>query len=332
MISRRTVLASSLALPLAAPLAACDRTSAEPTPPAVPSLKSVAPCPFGTAIKAMQIDDPDWVALARANVSQLTPEWEMKMEYVLADGLDRPRFDRTDRIAAFAAAEGMALHGHTLIWYSQGKEAFEGLSGAAFDRAFDGYIAAMAGRYRGKVRSWDVVNEPILDDGSAMRDCHWSARYGHDGYILRAFEQARIADPEAVLFLNEYNQESIPAKGAQFLRLVERLLKAGCPLQGLGLQSHLWIDIPEGVIAAYMREIAQFGLPIHVSELDCTLRTENPLDLRSQADRLARQSARVTELAGAFTALPPAQRFAFTVWGLRDTRAWRMTLGVRTEL
>lgn len=315
--SRRAILAAPLAL------AACDRfASAETSPPNVPPLKSIAPAPFGTAIKASQIDDPDWVALARANVSQLTPEWEMKMEYILANGLDRPNFDRSDRIAAFARAEGMAMHGHTLIWYAQGKEAFAGLSGAAFDRAFDGYIAAVAGRYRGKVRSWDVVNEPILDDGSGMRDCHWSARYGHDGYILRAFEKARIADPDAVLFLNEYNQESVPAKGAQFLKLVERLLKAGCPLQGLGLQSHLWIDIPEGVIAAYMREISQFGLPIHVSELDCTLRTENRLDLRSQADRIAAQGARVTELASAFAALPKAQQFAFTVWGLRDTDSW----------
>ena len=317
--TRRTLLASSLALPLAA----CDRfASPEATPPSVPPLKSIAPAPFGTAIKAMQIDDPAWVTLAHANVSQLTPEWEMKMEYILANGLERPNFDRTDRIAAFAQSNGMAMHGHTLIWYSQGKEAFAGLDNAAFDRAFDGYIAAVAGRYRGKVRSWDVVNEPILDDGSAMRDCHWSQRYGQDGYILRAFEKARIADPEAVLFLNEYNQESVPAKGAQFLKLVERLLKAGCPLQGLGLQSHLWIDIPEGVLAAYMREVAQFGLPIHVSELDCTLRTENRLDLRSQADRLAAQGARVTELASAFAALPQAQQFAFTAWGLRDTDSW----------
>ena len=77
---------------------------------------------------------------------------------------------RADRIAAWAHDNGMALHGHTLIWYSQGSEAFSGLDDAAFDRAFDGYIATVAGRYRGKVRSWDVVNEPILDDGSAMRD------------------------------------------------------------------------------------------------------------------------------------------------------------------
>ena len=126
----------------------------------------------------------------------------------------------------------------------RGEQAFAGLSGAAFDRAFNGYIATTAGRYRGKVRSWDVVNEPILDDGSGMRDCHWSARYGHDGYILRAFEKARIADPQALLFLNEYNQESVPAKGVQFLKLVERLLKAGCPLQGLGPVSYTHLTLP----------------------------------------------------------------------------------------
>ena len=315
--SRRAILAAPVAL------AACDRfASAEPASITVPPLKSVAPCPFGTAVKAMQLDDAEWVNLARANVSQLTPEWEMKMEYILAKGLDRPNFDRSDRIAAFAQANGMALHGHTLIWYAQGEQAFTGLDNAAFDRAFDGYIAALAGRYRGKARSWDVVNEPILDDGSGLRDSHWSRRYGHDGYILRAFEKARIADPDAVLFLNEYNQESVPAKGEQFLRLVERLLKAGCPLQGLGLQSHLWIDIPDGAIARYYGQIAQFGLPIHVSELDCSLRTEKRLDARSQANRIAAQTARVTELADAFMALPARQRYAFTVWGLRDTDSW----------
>ena len=75
-------------------------------------------------------------------------------------------------------------------------------------------------------------------------------------------------------------------------------------------------------ISAFMREAAQFGLPIHVSELDCTLRTENRLDLRGAGQRTTLQTARVRELAEAFTALPAAQRFAFTVWGLRDTDSW----------
>ena len=320
--SRRALLA---ALALAAPaLAACERFASAETPAGqIPPLKSVAPCPFGTCAQIANLDDPAWRALATAQVSQLTPEWEMKMEYILADGLDRPRLDRADRIADWARDNGMALHGHTLIWYAQGAEAFAGLDDAAFDRAFDGYIATVAGRYRGKVRSWDVVNEPILDDGSALRDCHWSARYGQDGYILRAFEKAQQTDPGAVLFLNEYNLEGIPKKGATFLKLVERLLKAGCPLQGIGTQSHLWIDIEDGQIAAFMREAAGFGLPIHVSELDVTLRTDKgALDLRTPADRIARQTARVTELTESFMALPPAQQFAFTTWGLRDTDSW----------
>ena len=315
--NRRAVLAAPFAL------AACNRLASAQTPvPDVPPLKSVAAFPIGTCAQVANLDDTRWRELATTNVSQLTPEWEMKMEYILSGGLDRPRFDRTDRLADWARDHGMALHGHTLIWYSQGAEAFSGLAGSDFDRAFDGYIAAVAGRYRGRVRSWDVVNEPILDDGSGMRDCHWSARYGQDGYILRAFEKAHLADPDAVLFLNEYGLEGVPAKGATFLKLVERLLKAGCPLQGIGTQSHLWIDIPDGRIAASMRELAAFGLPIHVSELDVTLRTENPLDMHSQAERIVKQSARVTELAEAFQALPAAQRFAFTTWGLRDTDSW----------
>lgn len=310
-----------LAAPLA--LAACDRfAAAEPVPPMVPPLKSAAPFPIGTAVNTSLLDAIDWVRLADAQVSQLTPEWEMKMEYVLTDGLGHPRFDRADRIAAFARRHGMAMHGHTLIWYAQGEDAFAGLAPAAFARAYDGYIAAVAGRYRGQVRSWDVVNEPITDDGSGMRDCHWSRRFGADGYILRAFEQAHRADPDAVLFLNDYNLEGVPRKGATFLRLVERLLKAGCPLQGIGTQSHLWTEIPDGAISAFMREAAQFGLPIHVSELDCTLRTESRMDLRPRAERIARQTALVTELADSFMALPARQRFAFTVWGLRDTDSW----------
>ncbi|WP_339871214.1 endo-1,4-beta-xylanase [uncultured Brevundimonas sp.] len=319
-MNRRALLTS---LALAPVIAGCRRAAvAGPQPARLPPLKTITPGAFGTCVQLANLTDPGWLDLARTHVSQLTPEWEMKMEYILADGPDRLRLDRSDRIARFAADNGMALHGHTLIWYAQGQDVFSGLDNAAFDRAFDGYIATVAGRYRGKVRSWDVVNEPILDDGSGLRDCHWSRRYGQDGYIRRAFDQARIADPDAVLFLNEYNLEGVPAKGTQFLRLVERLLKSGCPLQGLGTQSHLWIDIPDGQIAAFMHELAQFGLPIHVSELDVSLRTDSPLDLRGLQERLSRQTARVAELAAAYMRLPAAQRFGFTTWGLRDTDSW----------
>ena len=317
--SRRALLAAPLAL---GALSACDRfATAQPAPPTVPPLKSVAPFPIGSAVMSGQFDDPAWVALARQQVNQLTPEWEMKMEYILQSP-GRMTFDAPDRIADVCAAEGVRLHGHALIWYSQGEQAFAGLDGRAFATAFDRYIAEVAGRYRGKLVSWDVVNEPIAEDGNGLRDHHWSRALGADGYMIRAFEQAKAADPEAVLFLNDYNLENNPAKGATFLRTVERLLKAGAPIGGLGTQSHLDIAIPAGQITAFMRELGAFGLPVHVSELDASLRSERRGDFRSRAQRLEQQQARVVELAEAFMALPAAQRFAFTAWGLRDSDSW----------
>jgi len=146
---------------------------------------------------------------------------------------------------------------------------------------------------------------------------------GVDAYIIRAFEQPRLAAPDATLFLNDYNLENTPRKGAAFLRLIERLLKAGAPIQGIGIQSHLDIEIPGGQIAAFMNEARQFGLPIHVSELDASLKRGGRMpDLRPRAQRREQQSARVAELAEAFMDLPPAQRFGFTVWGVRDSDSW----------
>jgi len=114
--SRRTVLAGALAL------AACDRTAASaPAPAFVPPLKSAAPFPIGTCIQAAQLDQPDWVNLALTHCSQLTPEWEMKMEYIVQpDGT--LLFDRPDRMAAFAKTNHLRLYGTTLVWYAQKKK------------------------------------------------------------------------------------------------------------------------------------------------------------------------------------------------------------------
>ena len=313
MISRRSVLTAPLAL------GACAAAPPNPTP--LPPLKSIAPCPVGVCAMTGHFDEPAWVDVATRHFNQITPEWEMKMEAILKP--DRSYdFTRPDRIAAFADNHGLRLHGHALVWYSQGAEAFAGLDRARFAAEYDRYISTVAERYRNKVVSWDVVNEAVAEDGNGLRDCHWSQALGQDGYIIRAFEQARAADPEAVLFLNDYNLENNPVKGATFLRLVERLLKAGAPIGGIGTQSHLDIETPAGRITAFMRDAAAFGLPIHVSELDASLVKEGGVDLRSARQKRDQQTARVAELTEAFMALPARQRFAFTVWGLRDSDSW----------
>jgi endo-1,4-beta-xylanase len=302
-------------------LAACERrASSQPAPQHLPPLKSVATFPIGTCVQVARLDDPAWVDLASLHCSQLTPEWEMKMEYVVQpDG--SLRFDRPDRIAGFARDRGMRLFGHALVWYAQRPPAFERLDGANFGKAFDAYIAALVSRYRGQAVGWDVVNEAVAEDGEGLRESLWASRLGDFDHMRRAFDGARAADPDAVLFINDYNLESLPRKLDSFQRLVERLLKAGAPVGGLGTQSHLPADLPAGSVTRALRALARFGLPIHLSELDVSLTRARRL-LATPSQLQAAQTALYREAAEAFTALPARQRFALSLWGLRDKDSW----------
>ena len=316
-LTRRALIGSSLAL------AACgEGARSQPAPAAgpLPPLKA-APFPVGACVMTGQLADPAFVRLLTGQFSQVTPEWEMKMEAVLkADGTFD--FAAADAIAAFCARSGLRLHGHNLIWYSQGSPAFDRIDGAgrAFADAYRNYILGVAGHFRGQVAGWDVVNEPVAEDGNGYRDCIWRRNLGMD-YVARAFLHAREADPGAVLFLNDYNLETNPLKRRSFLALAEQVLNAGAPLGGLGTQTHLGIDVAPGQVAAAIRDLASLGLPIHVSELDVSTQTGR-LDLRDGPARDLAQARLVGEAASAFAALPAAQRYAFTIWGVRDGDSW----------
>lgn len=290
----------------------------------VPALKDIAPFPVGACVPTAYLDDPAWVDLAKRHLSQLTPEWELKMEYVLQSGDGAYRFDAPDRIAAFARDNALRLYCTTLIWFEQQPEWFKQMEPGRFAAEYDRYIAAVVGRYAGQAVGWDVVNEAVSWDGESLRDCLWSQGLGGtEAYIVRAFEKAHEADPNAVLFLNDYGQEAKPKKAATFLRLAERLLTLGVPLGGLGVQAHLDIEQPAGLITAFLRDAAQLGLPIHVSELDASQRREGRApDLRSLSTKREQQRARTAELVEAFMDLPPAQRFGLTTWALRDRDSW----------
>ena len=318
-LTRRSAIASAFAV------SACGREAASQPPgrPIVATpLKSIAATPVGACVQHAQIDDPVYAELFTRNYSQLTPEWEMKMEYILQnDGSFR--FDRPDAIAAFARRNGIRLYGTTLVWYSQEMPAFLKLDGQGkrFADAYRNYILAVAGRYRGQAAGWDVVNEPVADDGVDLRQSLWTRNLGVDEHMILAFHHAKEADPDAVLFINDFNLEHTPKKRATFLRTVERLLKAGAPIGGIGTQSHLDIDETRpGLCRAALRDLASLGLPIHVSELDVSLGARP--DFSHLPDLLRRQADLTRELAGAYMDLPRDQRFAFTVWGLRDSDSW----------
>ena len=285
---------------------------------ALPPLKSLAPWPLGTCVQTPQLDDPQWVQLATSHFNRLTPEFEMKMETVLQED-GSLRFERPDRIVAFAKAHGMAVHGHCLIWYAEDGGRFRELSGDALLNAYVDYIRNVMGRYAGFIRTWDVVNEPVTDEGSTLRDCLWSQKLGED-YIGLAFTAAHQADPQAVLLMNEYNLEYTPKKRATLLRAAERALKAGAPLHGIGTQTHIGGDVPPGAIRAAIRDIVSLGLKVHVSEIDITLHEDRPVNaVEPRADQLRV----LDEIVEAYHEVPEAQRAGMTFWGVRDSDSWQ---------
>ena len=317
--SRRAVVTQGLTAGLALPaLAACrDRAQAVPAP--LPPLKDAAPFPVGAAISVGGLEDPAYRQVLLANFSQITADWEMKMEQVLQpDGTFS--FAKADLIAAYAREHGLRLHGHNLIWYIYKPAAFEALAHdrSAFERAYGDYIQAVASRYAGQAVGWDVVNEPVAEDGEGYRDCLWRRVFGMD-YVPIALEYARRADPKAVLFLNDYNLESNARKRATFMRLVEDLQRRGAPLGGLGTQTHVQADLEPGAITATVRELASTGLKIHVSEFDVTLQHPRLMSREAKLDAEARLAG---EAAEALAALPHAQRYGFTTWGVRDRDSW----------
>jgi len=316
-LSRRAVLGAGLAL------SACDHRELSLTAPShLPPLKDVAQFPVGTCVRSDFLADPAYAALVETQVSQVTPEWEMKMEYIVGDD-GSFRFDAPDKIAAFAKAKGIRLFGHTLVWYIQKPKGFLSLdeTKTPFATAYRNYITTVVGRYRGQAVGWDVVNEAVADEGDGWRDSLWSQKLGKLEHMTLAFHHAREADPDAVLFLNDFYLELKPKKRAEFLRLAEALLKAGAPLTGLGTQTHCGPELPPGAIKAALADIASLGLPIHVSEMDVSPARARGL-FKSRAELEAGQARVYAEAAEAFSALPARQRFAFTHWGLRDKDSW----------
>jgi endo-1,4-beta-xylanase len=159
-----------------------------------------------------------------------------------------------------------------------------------------------------------------MENGEGLRESLWSRKLGQTGHIHVALEAAKAADPDAVLFINDYHLESRPPKLRRYMQLIEQLLAQGAPLGGIGCQTHCWSELAPGAITATIEALAGFGLPIHISEMDVS--TVQGGAFASPAEAQARQAKLYAEAIDAFTALPDRQQFAFSVWGLRDRDSW----------
>jgi endo-1,4-beta-xylanase len=273
----------------------------------------------------------------------ITPENCMKMAHI------QPRegqfdFAQADALVAFAQEHKMQVCGHTLVWAKDERTPswvfLDGDKPASRDLVLERmrtHIKAVAGRYRGKVASWDVVNE-VLDDGEPyFRESHWQTLAGPE-FIAEAFKIAHEADPDALLVYNDYNVE-LPKKREKLLRLIRELREKKIPLGAVGIQGHWEIDhIPFKDIEALLDTMKELGLKVMVSELDLGLvprgpwyadggknRAEvgktNPLAGGAPPELLDRQGRQYAEL---FKLLKgrSASIGRVTFWDLHDGRSW----------
>ncbi|HEX5446984.1 MAG TPA: endo-1,4-beta-xylanase, partial [Pirellulales bacterium] len=181
--------------------------------------------------------------LVKQNFDVVTPENCMKPGPVHPSE-DVWNFERADALVQWCVDNHIAIHGHTLVWHSQTNNWFfsDGDKATVTER-MKNHISTLVGRYQGKIRGWDVVNEAISDGGNDqtgqtenLRNSPWKRALGPD-FISLAFKFAHEADPEADLYYNDYNIEAGP-KHASSMVLLRRLINEGVPIRGVGIQGH----------------------------------------------------------------------------------------------
>ncbi len=270
---------------------------------------------FGAAVYTTHLDHPEHVETLSREFNMLTPENEAKFCEI------QPKrgqfyFGKLDRLVDFATQHDMVVHGHTLVWHQCMPN---WLATAKFDReeaikVLRQHIYTLVGRYKGIIPIWDVVNEAIADDNSGLRDTPWKQMIGDD-YIEMAFRFAHEADPDALLFYNDYSAEGINAKSDTIYDMVKDFVDRGVPINGVGLQSHFTVgSINTESIAKNIARLGELGLQVQITEMD----DRYPGD---GTDKIYQKQAgdyrRVLE-----TCLDYSNCTAFITWGVSDKYTW----------
>jgi endo-1,4-beta-xylanase len=216
------------------------------------------------------------------------------------------------------------IHSVVLLWHGYNPAWLENLSGdsTAFEAIMKTHIQTVMTHFKGKLAAWDVVNEAFTDNGGyRTTESIWYKKLGKD-YIARAFKYAREADPTAVLFYNDYAQETNSGKLDAILAMVDDFKKRGIPIDGLGLQMHLGIST-SGILNA-LSEYAKTGLTIHISELDINLSNYQKNPSLTLTDALSAQQKQKYKTVVQYykQILPKAQQFGITNWNVGDADSW----------
>ncbi|RYE11498.1 MAG: hypothetical protein EOP44_01360, partial [Sphingobacteriaceae bacterium] len=212
------------------------------------------------------------------------------------------------------------------------------------DSAMKKYITNTIKHYSGKIKTWDVVNEPFTDRGLLRTPSSYtipaanvsnqflyaqyigSNAYDQNNYVLKAFQYAKAADPTVTTFINDYNLEYLTAKADSMKALVTFINKNGALVDGVGTQMHITLSTSQANIDYVFRTLASTGLKVRISELDVALNPTKTASYTPDATVLANQAAMYKYVVQSYIKnVPAAQRYGITIWGVTDTDSWLNT-------
>jgi endo-1,4-beta-xylanase len=313
-----------------------------------PSLKDAVKDSFvvGAAINRAQIyeEDTRGAAIVKAQFNAITPENILKWGAVHPKP-DTYDFEASDRYVAFGEKYHMYIVGHTLVWHNQTPGwVFQDEKGNPVSRdvllkRMREHIQTVVGRYKGRIHSWDVVNEALNDDGT-LRQTPWLKIIGED-YIAKAFQFAHEADPAAQLNYNDYSLEN-EAKRNGAIALIKKLKEQGVPVSGVGLQGHDSLEWPTvEQVDATITAFGKLGVRVMITELDVDVlphaNQNQGADVTLSVEAQAKLNPYVDGLPDAVQQLL-AKRYAelfavfvkhrgvvsrVTFWGVTDADSWR---------
>jgi endo-1,4-beta-xylanase len=230
---------------------------------------------IGTALNNSQIDEKNAVVndLIKKQFNAVTPENIMKSA-LIHPKWDTYNFTMADKLVEYGEKNNIKINGHTLIWHSQLPNFIRGIKSSDSIRTFfTDHIKTVAGRYKGKVFSWDVVNEALNEDGT-LRNSVFLKHLG-EGYLADAFRLAQEASPKTELYYNDYNNEK-PAKRAGCIKLIKKIQESGARIDGVGIQGHWHVGkIPLKDIEESILEYSALGLKVMFTELDIEVLERN---------------------------------------------------------
>jgi endo-1,4-beta-xylanase len=281
----------------------------------------------GTAVRPAQLTEAAYAATLAREFNMLEPEDAMKWEVLRPDSQSFD-FSQADRLVDFATRHDMKVRGDPLVWHqqnppwlTQGRFTPDQLA-----KLLETHIKTVVGHYRGKVFAWDVANEAFDEQAlGRLRDTIWYDRPGiglsgnGTAYLERCFRWAREADPQALLFYNEAEAETLGPKSDAIYAMVQEFRRRGVPIDGVGFQMHIGNLHPDiGSISANIGRFTALGVQVHITEMDVSLPVDangnaGPEDVQQQADIYR-------EIAAACLAHRGCT--AIQTWGFTDKYSW----------